>query len=231
MSKTSTSLALRLFEPPLSAAAGVVKGGLVLHPQKARKGSESPFSSRSAVLPKDQRWQCEPVTESSQSPNQTVAPADNLSAVLVSTPSRIRGRVGRRALALFTFLSVFLAAAAPTASAQVLKKLDFETGDSASRRASRHSPAGSTSLPTPVRQGQFASRFTVKPGDLPVPGGERAELVYWSRERAGKTSWWRWSTYFPGASTRTRARGTSSRSGTRPATSVHRRFASWWTST
>ena len=121
----------------------------------------------------------------------------SLSADLVSTPPRLRGRVGRRTLALFSFLAVSLAAAAPTASAQVLKKLDFETGGFRQWTSKQALPGRIDIVPSPVRQGQFASRFTVKPGDDPVPGGERAELMYWSHERAGKTSWWRWSTYFP----------------------------------
>ena len=115
----------------------------------------------------------------------------------MSTPLRLRGRVGRRTLALFSFLAVSLAAAAPTASAQVLKKLDFETGGFRQWTSKQALPGRIDIVPSPVRQGQFASRFTVKPGDDPVSGGERAELMYWSHERAGKTSWWRWSTYFP----------------------------------
>jgi hypothetical protein len=54
-----------------------------------------------------------------------------------------------------------------------------------------------TVVPSPVRQGHFASRFVVKPGDHPTAGGERAEVMWWSREHAGKQSWWRWSTLFP----------------------------------
>jgi Polysaccharide lyase len=121
----------------------------------------------------------------------------SLSADLVSTPLRLRGRVGRRTLALFTLLAVSLAAAAPMASAQVLKKLDFETGGIGQWTSKQALPGRIDIVPSPVRQGQFASRFTVKPGDDPVSGGERAELMYLSHERAGKTSWWRWSTYFP----------------------------------
>ena len=120
-------------------------------------------------------------------------PPGTLSADLVSTPLRLRGRVGRRTLALFTFLAVSLAAAAPTAPAQVLKKLDFETGGIGQWTTKQALPGRIDVVPSPVRQGQFASRFTVKPGDDPVSGGERAELMYLSHERAGKTSWWRWS--------------------------------------
>jgi len=93
-------------------------------------------------------------------------------------------------------MGVSLAAAAPTASAQVVKKLDFETGGFGQWTSKQAEPGRIDIIPSPVRQGYFSSRFTVKPGDN-VSGGERAELMYWSQERAGKTSWWRWSTYFP----------------------------------
>jgi len=116
----------------------------------------------------------------------------------VSQSPRIRGRFGIRSLALFTVFGAFVAVAAPPAPAAVLKRLDFETGSLGQWTSKQAAHAGRiTVVPSPVRQGQFASKFTVKPGDHPVPGGERAELVYWSGERAGKTSWWRWSTYFP----------------------------------
>ena len=115
----------------------------------------------------------------------------------MSTPLCLRGRFGRRTLALSAFLAVSLAVAAPTASAQVLKKLDFETGSFGQWTSKQPLPGRIDLVPSPVRQGHFASRFTVKPGDDPVSGGERAELMYLSHERAGKTSWWRWSTYFP----------------------------------
>lgn len=115
----------------------------------------------------------------------------------MSRSPRIRGRIGRRALALFALVAACGAVSARPASAQVLKRLDFETGSLKQWTSVQALPGRIDVVPSPVRQGQFASRFTVKPGDHPVPGGERAEVVYWSGERAGKTSWWRWSTYFP----------------------------------
>jgi hypothetical protein len=94
-------------------------------------------------------------------------------------------------------LAAFFAATAAEASAGVMKRLDFETGGFGQWSSKQALPGRIDIIPSPVRQGHFASRFTVKPGDDPVSGGERAELMYWSRERAGKTSYWRWSTYFP----------------------------------
>jgi hypothetical protein len=96
-----------------------------------------------------------------------------------------------------SLVGVFFAATASVASAGIVKRLDFETGSFTQWTSKQALPGRIDIIPSPVRQGHFASRFTVKPGDHPVSGGERAELMYWSRERAGKTSYWRWSTYFP----------------------------------
>jgi Polysaccharide lyase len=87
--------------------------------------------------------------------------------------------------------------AAPPAPAAVLKRLDFETGSLSQWSSVQSAPGRIDIVPSPVRQGRFASRFMVRPGDHPVPGGERAEVVWYSGEHAGVTSWWRWSTYFP----------------------------------
>jgi Polysaccharide lyase len=115
----------------------------------------------------------------------------------VSRTPRIRGRIGRRALVFFVLTGALGAATVPPASAQILKRLDFETGSLRQWTSIQALPGRISVVPSPVRQGHFASKFTVKPGDHPVVGGERAEVMFWSRERAGKTSWWRWSTYFP----------------------------------
>jgi hypothetical protein len=49
-----------------------------------------------------------------------------------------------------------------------------------------------------VRQGHYAARFIVGPGDDPIgASGERSEVVYSSGEGEGVESWWAWSTYFP----------------------------------
>jgi hypothetical protein len=98
---------------------------------------------------------------------------------------------------VLALVGAFFAAATSTASAGVLKRLDFESGSLGQWTYKQAAPGRIDVIPSPVRQGRFASRFTVKPGDHPVPGGERAEVMYVSHERAGKTSWWRWSTFFP----------------------------------
>jgi Polysaccharide lyase len=118
-------------------------------------------------------------------------------ADLVSRTPRTRGRIGGRALALLVVTGALAALLAPTASANILKRLDFETGSLRQWTSVQALRGRVTVVPSPVRQGQFASRFVVKSGDHPAPGGERAEVMYASHEHAGKTSWWRWSTYFP----------------------------------
>ena len=101
-------------------------------------------------------------------------------------------------LVLLSLSGALLAVTAPPASAGIVKRLDFETGSFGQwtniERAARSRIA---IVRDPVHQGHYASRFTVKPGDHPVSGGERAEVYFNSNERAGQTSWWRWSTYFP----------------------------------
>jgi hypothetical protein len=118
-------------------------------------------------------------------------------ADLVSRPPSTRGRVCGRALALLVVAGALAALLAPTASANILKRLDFDTGSLRQWTDVQARPGRVTIVRSPVRQGHFASKFVVRPGDHPVPGGERAELMYVSHEHAGKTSWWRWSTYFP----------------------------------
>jgi hypothetical protein len=49
-----------------------------------------------------------------------------------------------------------------------------------------------------VRQGRYAARFEVKPGDRWAGlGGERAEVLKSVGEVEGSESYWAWSTYFP----------------------------------
>jgi Polysaccharide lyase len=102
-------------------------------------------------------------------------------------------------LVLLTLSGALFAVIAPSASARILKRLDFETGSLEQWSSIQALPGRVSIVKSPVRQGHFASRFVVKHGDYPVPGGERAEAVWGSREHAGMTSWWRWSTYFPTA--------------------------------
>ena len=115
----------------------------------------------------------------------------------MSHPPRIRGRI-TRALAHVSLSGALVAVTAPPASAEILKRLDYDSGSFGQwTSVQRAAPGRVAIVKSPVRQGRYASRFIVKPGDHPVPGGERAEVMWNSRENAGETSWWRWSTYFP----------------------------------
>ena len=101
-------------------------------------------------------------------------------------------------LVLLSLSGALLAVTVAPASAGIIKRLDFESGSFGQWTSVEEAAPGRISIVRdPVHQGQFASRFTVKPGDHPVSGGERAEVYWSSKERAGETSWWRWATYFP----------------------------------
>jgi len=86
--------------------------------------------------------------------------------------------------------------AAP-AGATVVKRLDFESGTLKQWTDVQALRGRITTVRSPVTQGRYAARFSVKPGDYPVPGGERAELVWLSHEHAGVESRWHWNTLFP----------------------------------
>ena len=79
----------------------------------------------------------------------------------------------------------------------MLKRLDYETGSLNQWDYVQALPGRINVVASPRRQGHYSAKFVVQPGDTPVPGGERSELTYKAHERAGVSSWWRWSTYFP----------------------------------
>lgn len=61
-------------------------------------------------------------------------------------------------------------------------------------------PGGVRIVRGPSTSGRRVARFTVRPGDRPVPGGERAEVVASHAATAGREgaeAWYAWSTYFP----------------------------------
>jgi Polysaccharide lyase len=92
-----------------------------------------------------------------------------------------------------------VSAGAPSAEAVILKRLDYESGNFRQWAGVDALKGRATVVRSPVRQGRYAARFVVKPGDNPLPGatGERAEAFAWTNESEGKESWWKWSTYFP----------------------------------
>jgi hypothetical protein len=81
---------------------------------------------------------------------------------------------------------------------------DWETGD-ASQWTSNHwnqnAPLSDQFqiVQDPVRQGNFAAKFIVRPGDkFATTSGERSEVVWAnSNDGEGKEYWYRWSTLFP----------------------------------
>jgi hypothetical protein len=118
-------------------------------------------------------------------------------------PGRVtsRSRSPRRPATLVLAVAALLlcALAAPvSAGARVIERLDFETGNLRQWDDVQALPGRVVIVRFPVRQGRFAARFFVRPGDDPIgASGERAEGFELTGEREGVVSWWRWSTRFP----------------------------------
>lgn len=81
---------------------------------------------------------------------------------------------------------------------------DWETGDASqwtSNHWNRNVPLSEQFqiVRDPVRQGNFAAKFTVRPGDkFGTTSGERSEVVWAnSNDGEGKEYWYSWSTLFP----------------------------------
>jgi hypothetical protein len=87
-----------------------------------------------------------------------------------------------------------------SADAAILQRLNYESGNLRQWSQVQALPGRVSVVRTPVRQGRFAARFVVRPGDDPInSSGERAEVAAATGEVEGTTSWWAWSTLFPGA--------------------------------
>jgi hypothetical protein len=83
------------------------------------------------------------------------------------------------------------------ASATVLWRGDFETGDKSQwEGAQAASPDRLRIVETPVRQGKYALRVEVRNGDF-VSSGNRAELVRTVRDKEGDERFYAWSTMWP----------------------------------
>lgn len=112
-----------------------------------------------------------------------------------------RNRFPRRSATLLLALAALLlgSLAAPgAADAGIIERLDFETGNLRQWDDVQALRRRVILLRSPVRQGRFAARFYVRPGDDPIgASGERAEVFELTGEREGVVSWWRWSTRFP----------------------------------
>jgi hypothetical protein len=94
-----------------------------------------------------------------------------------------------------TFALVLLFAT--PASATVLWRGDFETGDKSQwEGAQAASPDRLQIVTSPVRQGKYALRVEVRNGDF-VSSGNRAELVRTVRDKEGDDRYYAWSTMWP----------------------------------
>lgn len=83
-------------------------------------------------------------------------------------------------------------------SGHVLWRGDFETTDFSQWSGVQALPGGAAVVTSPVRQGRYAARYTVHPGDDPIDSsGERAETYIdrsTTRGYDGREVWYAWST-------------------------------------
>ena len=83
--------------------------------------------------------------------------------------------------------------------AGVVWKGDFETGDTSQYSSMQRVSADRLQVvPSPVIQGRYALKATVRQGDDPInSSGNRNELVYQGREKEGSEYYYRWQVLFP----------------------------------
>lgn len=95
-------------------------------------------------------------------------------------------------------IALLAGAAAVPADAAIVQRLNYESGNLRQWTAVQALPGRASVVRSPVRQGRFAGRFVVRPGDDPIgASGERAEVFALTGEGEGVESWWAWSTRFP----------------------------------
>lgn len=99
-----------------------------------------------------------------------------------------------RSLFILTPLAIVLTAS--SASASVLWRGDFETGDTSQWSKAQAIPGRLQVVSSPVREGKHALRVEVRQGDDPIgASGNRNELVYSKvLEKEGNDRWYAWST-------------------------------------
>jgi hypothetical protein len=113
-------------------------------------------------------------------------------------PRPVAGRRHRLPPLVLALLFGLAAWAPAKAEARTLKRLDYETGNLKQWSYVQAEAGRIRVVNSPRRQGAYAARFVVKPGDNPLGGsGERSELSATTGEHAGVESWWKWDTYFP----------------------------------
>ncbi len=98
---------------------------------------------------------------------------------------------------VFVLVAVFLSAV--PAWAGVVWRGDFETGDRTQYSAAHMvNPDRLQVVTSPVSQGRYALKTTVRQGDNPInASGNRAELAYLSYETEGSEYYYRWRVMFP----------------------------------
>ncbi len=96
----------------------------------------------------------------------------------------------------------WIAAAATPGSAGISWRGDYESGNFSQWDCGVQQKSGdrATIVTSPVRQGRYAARFEVRPGDTNVAGsgsnGERTEALSCRSFGEGQEQWWAWSTMF-----------------------------------
>ena len=102
------------------------------------------------------------------------------------------------ARALLVALVVCTLVSPSLAGATIVWDGGFETGDLTQWDRVQAIPGDITPVTSPRRSGLWGVKVVVHPGDNTlISTGDRAELVEWTVEHAGTSSWWSWSTYFP----------------------------------
>ena len=99
----------------------------------------------------------------------------------------------------FLRLAPFALLLPAVASASIVWKGDFETGNTS--QWDREQSVSSSRLQvvsSPVREGRYALKTTVRKGDDPInASGNRNELLYLGYEPSGSEYFYKWSTLFP----------------------------------
>jgi uncharacterized protein (TIGR03382 family) len=99
----------------------------------------------------------------------------------------------------FLRLAPFALLLPAVASASVVWKGDFETGNTSQwEREQSVSSSRLQVVSSPVRQGRYALKAVVRKGDDPIDAsGNRNELLHLSYEPSGSEYFYKWSTFFP----------------------------------
>ncbi len=99
----------------------------------------------------------------------------------------------------FLRLAPFALLLPAVASASIVWRGDFETGNTSQwDREQSVSSSRLQAVSSPVREGRYALKATVRKGDDPIDAsGNRNELLYLSYEPSGSEYFYKWSTLFP----------------------------------